>query len=59
MQPDNFRTLVEYMCDLRRRNRNNYGSRKLTTLDTKIKNNTSGDQGNRSGNAGRGKNSQR
>ena len=48
MQPDNFRNLVEYMCDMRRRNRNNYGSRKLTALDTKIKNNTSGDQRNRS-----------
>ena len=57
MQPDTFRNLVEYMRDLRRRNRNNYGARKHAAINTKTKSNADRSERNRSGNAGRGENS--
>jgi hypothetical protein len=59
MQPDTFRTLAKYIHELRSRNRDNYSTREHPAFDTTIHENTSRDQGNRSGDVGRGKNTQR
>jgi hypothetical protein len=59
MQPDTFRTLAEYIHELRRRDWNNYPTGEYPAFDTTIHENTPGDQGNRSGDAGRGKNTPR
>jgi hypothetical protein len=58
MQSDTFRTLAEYIHELRRRDRNNYTTREHSAFDTTIHENTPGDQGNRSGDVGRGQNTQ-
>jgi hypothetical protein len=59
MQPDTFRTLAEYIHELRRRNRNNYSTGEQPAFDTTIEDDADWNQGNRSGDVGRGKNTQR
>ena len=56
MQPNTMRTLAEYIADKQRRNRDNYRATSGSSFDTTIEDNTSGDQGNRSGNGGRNQN---
>ena len=58
MQPDTFRTLAEYIHELRRRDRNNYSTGKQPAFDTTIEDDSNWDQRNRSGNARRGQNTQ-
>jgi hypothetical protein len=58
MQPDTFRTLAEYIHELRRRNRNYYPAGEYSAFDTTIHENTTGDQRNRSRDAGRGQDPQ-
>ena len=58
MQPDTFRTLAEYIHELRCRNRNNYPTGEHSGFDTTIHKNTPGDQGNWSGDVRRGENAQ-
>ena len=59
MQPDTFRTLAEYIHELRRRNRNNYPTGKHPAFDTTIEDDSNWDQRNWSGNAGRSENTPR
>ena len=59
MQPDTFRTLAEYIHELRRRDRNHYPAGEHPAFDTTIHENTTGDQRNRSGDVGRGENAER
>ena len=54
MQPDTFRTLAEYIHELRRRDRNHYPTGEHPAFDTTIHENTPRDQGDRSGDVGRG-----
>ena len=58
MQPDTMRTLAEYIHELRRRDRNNYPAGEHPGFDTTIHENTPGDQGDRSGDARRGPDTQ-
>jgi hypothetical protein len=58
MQPDTFRTLAEYIHELRRRNRNNHPTREHPAFDTTVEDDHNWNQGYRSRNAGRGENSQ-
>jgi hypothetical protein len=53
MQPNNIRTLAEYIADRESRYRDNYRATRGSSFDTTIEDNTPGDQGNRSGDAGR------
>jgi hypothetical protein len=57
MQSDTMRNLVEYMRDVRRRNRNNYPARKHSAFDTTVKDHSHRSQRHRSGNAGRSQDS--
>ena len=57
MQPDTFRTLAEYIHELRRRNRNYYTTGEHPAFDTTIEDDSNWDQRDRSGDAGRGENS--
>ena len=57
MQPDTFRTLAEYIHELRRRNRNHYPTGEHPAFDTTVQDDHNWIQRHRSGNAGRGKNS--
>jgi hypothetical protein len=59
VQPNTFRTLAEYIHELRRRNRDYYGPGEHPAFDTTIEDDHNWDQGNSSGNAGRGENTQR
>ena len=59
MQPDTFRTLAEYIHELQRRDRNYYPTGEHPAFNPEIENDFDRDQGNRSGDAGRGKNTQR
>jgi len=54
MQPDIFRTLAEYIHELRRRNRNDYPTREYPAFDTTIEDDHNWNQRNRRGNGGRG-----
>jgi hypothetical protein len=54
MQPDTMRTLAEYIHELRRRDRNHYPAGEHPAFDTTIHENTTGDQGDRSRDVGRG-----
>ena len=56
MQPDTFRTLAEYIHELRRRDRNDNSTREHPAFDTTIEDDSNWDQGNRSGDVGRAKN---
>ena len=56
MQPDTFRTLAEYIHELRRRNWNNYTAREHPSFDTTVEDDAQWSERNRSGNAGRGEN---
>jgi len=58
MEPDTFRTLAEYIHELRRRDRNNYSAREYPAFDTTIEDDVNWDQGDRSGDVGRGENAQ-
>ena len=55
MQPDTFRTLAEYIHELRRRDRDHYATREHPPFDTTIEDDSNWNQGNRSGDAGRSK----
>jgi hypothetical protein len=57
MQPDNFRTLAEYIHELRRRDRDYYAAREHPSFDTTVEDDAKWDQGHRSGNDGRSENS--
>jgi len=57
MQPDTFRTLAEYIHELRRRDRNHYPTGEHPAFDTTVQDDHNWIQRHRSGNAGRGKNS--
>ena len=59
MQPDTFRTLAEYIHELRRRDRDDYSAREHPAFDTTIEDDSNWDQRHRSGDAGRSKNSPR
>jgi hypothetical protein len=56
MQPDTFRTLAEYIHELRRRDRDYYPAREYPAFDTTIEDDADWDQGNRSRNVGRSEN---
>jgi hypothetical protein len=56
MQPDTFRTLAEYIHELRRRDRDNYPTGKHPAFDTTLKDHSNRNQGHRSRDAGRVKN---
>jgi hypothetical protein len=58
MRPDTFRTLAEYIHELRRRDRNRDGTGEHPAFDTTVEDDANWDQGNRSRDGGRGKNSQ-
>ena len=55
MQPDTFRSLAEYIHELRRRDRNHYPAGKQPAFDTTIEDDSNWDQGNRSRDGGRSK----
>ena len=59
MQPDTFRTLAEYIHELRRRNRNHYPAGEYPAFDTTTENDADWSQRNRGGDAGRGEDPQR
>ena len=54
MRPDTFRTLAEYIHELRRRDRDRNGTSESAAFDTTVEDDSNWDQGNRSGNGGRG-----
>ena len=54
MQPDTMRTLAEYIHELRRRDRDRDGTSEHPAFDTTVEDDSNWDQGNRSGNGGRG-----
>jgi len=58
MQPDTFRTLAEYIHELRRRDRDHHTTREHSAFDTTIKDDADWDQRDRSGNVRRGTDSQ-
>ena len=58
MQPDTFRTLAEYIHELRRRDRDYYPTREHPAFDTTIEDDANWDQRDRSGDAGRGQDTQ-
>lgn len=59
MQPDTFRTLAEYIHELRRRNRNNYGTSEQPCFDTTTEDDSNWDQRNWSGDGRRDQNKSR
>ena len=59
MQPDTFRTLAEYIHELRRRDRDYYGPREPPAFDTTIEDDSNWDQRNRGGDVGRAKDTTR
>ena len=52
MQPSTIRTLAEYIADRESRYRDNYRTTSRSSFDTTIENYSTGDQGDRSGDAG-------
>ena len=52
-------TLREYIHELRRRDRNDYGTVKQPGFDTTLNQDVDSEQGDRSGDAGRGEDNQR
>jgi hypothetical protein len=56
MQPDTFRTLAEYIHELRRRDRDNYPTREHSAFDTTVEDDAHWSERNRGGNDGRGEN---
>jgi len=52
MQPSTIRTLAEYIADRESRYRDNYRTTSRSSFDTTIENDSTGDQGDRSGDAG-------
>ena len=56
MQPDTFRTLAEYVHELRRCDRNNYPTGEYPAFDTTVEDDYNWNQRNRSGNGRRGEN---
>lgn len=56
MQPSSFRVLVDHIAKQHRRNRDHYRAISGGAVYSKAKINTPGDQGNRSGNGRRDKN---
>ena len=58
MQPDTMRTLAEYIHELRSRDRNYYSTREHPAFDTTVEDEHDWNKRNRSGNDGRGENSQ-
>jgi hypothetical protein len=54
MQPDTFRTLAEYIHELRRRDRNHYPTGEHPAFDTTTEDDAHWDQGDRSRDVGRG-----
>lgn len=59
MQPDTFRTLAEYIHELRRRDRNHYRTDSGSPFDTTLEDHTPRDQGDWGGDGGRDKNPSR
>ena len=59
MQPDTFRTLAEYIHELRRRDRNYYPTGEHPAFDTTVEDDHNWDQRNSGRNGGRGQNTQR
>ena len=59
MQPDTFRTLAEYIHELRCRDRNNYTAREQPAFDTTIEDDANWDQGTWGRNGRRSKDHQR
>lgn len=53
MQANHIRTLAEYISDKQSRYRDNYRATSSSSFDTTIEDNSTGDQGDRSGDAGR------
>jgi hypothetical protein len=58
MDGNTMRTLREYIHELRCRDRDNYGTVKQPGFDTTLNQDVDSEQGNGSGDAGRGKDSQ-
>lgn len=56
MQPDTFRTLAEYIHELRRRDRDNYPAREQPAFDTTTEDDFNWSQGHRNRDDGRGEN---
>ena len=56
MQANHIRTLAEYIADRESRYRDNYRATSGSSFDTTIEDNSTGDQGHRSGDAGRNQN---
>ena len=56
MQPNNIRTLAEYIADRESRYRDNYRTTSRSTFDTTIEEYPAGDQGDRSGDGGHDQN---
>jgi len=59
MDGTTMRTLREYIHELRSRNWDNYGTFGNSGFDTTLENHSTGDQGDRSGDAGRGQDNSR
>ena len=59
MQSDTFRTLAEYIHELRRRDRDHNTTGEYPAFDTTVEDDSNWNQGHRSGDAGRGKNTPR
>jgi len=59
MRPDTMRTLAEYIHELRRRDRNDYGTVEQPGFDTTLNNAVDSEQGDRGGDAGRGQDTPR
>ena len=53
MQANHIRTLAEYIADKQSRYRDNYRATRSSSFDTTIEDYSTGDQGDRSGDAGR------
>lgn len=52
MDGNTMRTLREYIHELRRRDRDNYGTSQQSSFDTTVEDDSTWDQRNRSGNGG-------
>jgi hypothetical protein len=59
VQSDTFRTLAEYIHELRRRDRDNYSAGEHPAFDTTVEDDSNWNQRNGGGNVRRGENTQR
>ena len=59
MQSNTLRTLAEYIHELRRRDRDHYATGEHPAFDTTVEDDSNWNQGYRSGDAGRGKDTTR